>query len=307
MTSNQIRYFIEVAERLNMTAAAERLYLAQSTLSRQIALLEEEFGTRFFVRDKSGLRLTHAGEVFYEEIRAIYAHEQNLRAKIEMAVHGEPQTLQIAVMEETIPPEPFVRAVRRLRNERPGITITVRPFDIHSIYMGLDSGLIDVVYTLRNNVEMVPNAAVIPIKSERMCLAAGERVTLLDTDAISEAQIGALSEREELYMIEPNIFGDQLAPRLRSQLNGELVARTRYLQSDGQITTHVLCDLGVAMVHESHRLSETPGIRMIPVMDATPVELVVAYRAQNDNPALEVFLTLLHEELEKERTNGTVN
>ena len=98
-----------------MTAAAERLYLAQSTLSRQIALLEEEFGTRLFDRDKSGLRLTRAGEVFCDEVRAIYAREQNLRAKLELAGRGRPESLQLAILEETIPPEVLVRAVRARR------------------------------------------------------------------------------------------------------------------------------------------------------------------------------------------------
>ena len=297
MTSNQMRYFLEVAERKNMTAAAERLYLAQSTLSRQIGLLEEEFGAQLFVRDKSGLRLTAAGEVFCDEVRAIYEREQGLRAKLDLVGRGRPETFQLAVVEETIPPEALVRAVRALRSARPGIAVTVRPMSIHGIFMALDTGSIDAAYTLRNNVDMVPDAEFLPVACERMCLAADERAPLPDSPTLTEAEVAALAESTEFYMIEPDIFGDRIGPRLRGQVNHDLSPHVHFAQSDGQITMQVLCGLGTALVHESHRLGRTPGIRLRPVVDAAPVELVAAYRSQNENPALSAFLELLGREL----------
>ena len=301
MTSNQMRYFLEAAERKSMTAAAERLYLAQSTLSRQIGLLEEEFGTQLFVRDKSGLLLTAAGEVFYDEVRAIYAREQSLRAKLDLAGLGRPEMFQLAILEETIPPEALVHAVRALRSARPGIAVTVRPMSIHDIFMALDTGSIDAAYTLRNNVDMVPDAEFLLVACERMCLAADERATLPAHDTLTEAEVGRIAEKTEFYMIEPDIFGDRIGPRLRGQLNRELSPHVRFAQSDGQITMHVLCGIGTALVHESHRLGRTPGIRLRPVVDAAPVELVMAYRSQNENPALPVFLELLGGQL-REKT-----
>lgn len=44
MTLTQIKYFLEVCETRNFTRAAKNLYVAQSSLSRQIRLLEEEIG-----------------------------------------------------------------------------------------------------------------------------------------------------------------------------------------------------------------------------------------------------------------------
>ena len=44
LTTQQIRFFLEAAECLNFTEAAKRLFVAQSTLSKQIALLEDELG-----------------------------------------------------------------------------------------------------------------------------------------------------------------------------------------------------------------------------------------------------------------------
>ena len=51
-----------VAECGSFTAAARELHLTQSTLSKHVAALEREFGADLFVRDRSGLKLTAAGE-----------------------------------------------------------------------------------------------------------------------------------------------------------------------------------------------------------------------------------------------------
>lgn len=61
MTSKQIECFISVAESLNFTQSAKKLYSSQSTVSRQISLLEEELGFELFIRGNNYIRLTPAG------------------------------------------------------------------------------------------------------------------------------------------------------------------------------------------------------------------------------------------------------
>jgi LysR family hca operon transcriptional activator len=71
MNLRYLRYFIAVAEEMNFTRAAERLYTVQPSLSRQIRCLEEIVGTALFYRDKHKLELTEAGRIFLEESRAM--------------------------------------------------------------------------------------------------------------------------------------------------------------------------------------------------------------------------------------------
>lgn len=71
MELRHLRYFCTVAEELNMTRAAERLYIAQPPLTRQIKQLEEEVGARLFNREPRGLSLTPAGQFFLEQARQV--------------------------------------------------------------------------------------------------------------------------------------------------------------------------------------------------------------------------------------------
>ena len=48
---SSVRYFLTVAEHKSFTRASEILFVTQTTLSRQIQLLEEELGTKLFYRD----------------------------------------------------------------------------------------------------------------------------------------------------------------------------------------------------------------------------------------------------------------
>ena len=61
MEIRTLRYFLEVAREENMSRAAERLHLSQSTLSKQLKGLEEELGKKLFIRHSFSIELTEEG------------------------------------------------------------------------------------------------------------------------------------------------------------------------------------------------------------------------------------------------------
>ena len=64
-----LRYFTAVAEELHFRKAAERLFVSQPVLSRQIARLEQDLKTRLFIRDRRSVQLTSAGEALLHRAR----------------------------------------------------------------------------------------------------------------------------------------------------------------------------------------------------------------------------------------------
>lgn len=58
-----LKYIVAVADAANITRAAERLFLAQPSLSKQIKDLEDEVGFPIFIRNRDGVRITPSGQM----------------------------------------------------------------------------------------------------------------------------------------------------------------------------------------------------------------------------------------------------
>lgn len=71
MDIRQLNYFVAVAENKNFTKAAQKLFISQPSLSRQISILEAEFNVPLFIRSNRQVSLTDAGE-------RLYIHAQTL-------------------------------------------------------------------------------------------------------------------------------------------------------------------------------------------------------------------------------------
>src|ERR1700761_9219791 len=75
-----LRYFVALADAGSFTHAAERMYIAQPTMSQQIRRLEELVGARLLQRRREGLQLTTAGAVLLDASRTVLSlvdHEVN--------------------------------------------------------------------------------------------------------------------------------------------------------------------------------------------------------------------------------------
>src|SRR5690554_6059423 len=79
MNLEQLRGFVEIAHAGHFTRAAERLHLAQPSLSRQIATLEAELGVDVFHRARGNVSLTAAGERLLPYARRILSDAANAR------------------------------------------------------------------------------------------------------------------------------------------------------------------------------------------------------------------------------------
>lgn len=82
MNFSNLQYFVTVADELNVTKAAEKLYISQQSLSNQIIKLENELGVKLFVRNP-GLKLTYAGDRLYKSARHILDLHNQMLSEIE--------------------------------------------------------------------------------------------------------------------------------------------------------------------------------------------------------------------------------
>lgn len=103
MELRTLRYFVAVAEELNITRAAEKLAMAQPPLSAQMHQLEEELGVTLFIRGKRRLTLTPEGEVMLQRARQILELVQKTHAEVSSMEGGLSGMLYISMVEGSAP------------------------------------------------------------------------------------------------------------------------------------------------------------------------------------------------------------
>lgn len=90
--------FAAVAERGSFTAAAEAVGLTKSMVSQHVSALEEELGVRLMQRTTRSLRLTEAGEVFYEGCRKVAGEAAELSVRLQTLKHEPAGKLRITTL-----------------------------------------------------------------------------------------------------------------------------------------------------------------------------------------------------------------
>lgn len=98
MELRHLSYFQAVAEELNFRKAAERLFISQPGLSRQIKQLEEELGVQLFERDKKHVELTVAGAYLKEEVDFVLNHLESTKQQLLEIAAGREGELRVGFL-----------------------------------------------------------------------------------------------------------------------------------------------------------------------------------------------------------------
>jgi len=141
-----LRYFVAVAEELHFTRAAEKLYVSQPALSKQIRALERQLGAELFRRDRQGVALTAAGAAllpYAERVLAVWAEGAAALAEVGAA---ERSTLVVGM--STSPGRggllPAIRS--RFTAARPEANVRLRQVSWEDPTAGLADGAADVAF-----------------------------------------------------------------------------------------------------------------------------------------------------------------
>lgn len=98
MELRHLNYFKAVAEELNFRKAAERLFISQPGLSRQIKQLEEIFEVKLFERDQKHVELTAAGKFLKGEVDFVLNHLELTRNQLKLIAAGKIGELRIGFL-----------------------------------------------------------------------------------------------------------------------------------------------------------------------------------------------------------------
>ena len=97
LESRRRYYFLAIAEHLNITKAATSLMIAQPSLTQYLNQLEKELDAKLVDRKYSPLRLTPAGQIYYDYLKDAQFRDQEMRAGIAAVTVGDRLPLRIGV------------------------------------------------------------------------------------------------------------------------------------------------------------------------------------------------------------------
>jgi DNA-binding transcriptional LysR family regulator len=123
--TRQLRYFVEVAERLHFGRAAAALHISQPPLSRAIRGLEELLGARLLARSKRRVELTPEGARFYDEAKRLLGQLERASREVGAMAAGESGRLRlgfVSLADYGVLPS----LLKGFKAARPGVSLALR-------------------------------------------------------------------------------------------------------------------------------------------------------------------------------------
>lgn len=164
MTELQIKYFLKVAQCMSFTQAAQELYLSQPSISRQIALLEEELGVRLFDRqNRNRLSLTSAGMVYRDSFLRIHRIlQETAEAAGEMGAEAA-HVLRAGIGEGWEMSGLICQCTDFIRDLYPKAEFYFESHPFHHLHTLLSSGALDVILCPQNNLRCRDGLEIWPV------------------------------------------------------------------------------------------------------------------------------------------------
>ena len=138
-----LHYFLTVARERNITNAAKALHITQPTLSRQMALLEEEIGAKLFIRDSRPLSLTDEGLLLRRRAEEILELLEKTEAEISAREEQVEGTISIGCG-ELASVRLLTELIAEFARQHPQVVFDVYTANADQIKRRMDDGLTDV-------------------------------------------------------------------------------------------------------------------------------------------------------------------
>lgn len=286
ITLLQIEYFLAVAKYLSFTEAARNLYISQPSLSKQIAMLEEEMGVKLFFRTRRDVRLTPSGAVLYSELSGLAESIEKAIDKARQPELGQNLSLSIGCL-DAMDTDLFMPALIRLFKEKyPDVALVVERHSFRALREKLISGALDIVFTISFEVSGIPGILHDEVYRETSGifmsmsnpLAARDKITLEDVSG----EDFVLISRDE----SPNGFDGIIALCRKHGFKPNIVKQLPNIES------LLLClelGLGITIFDSNIRMGGKNDLKFFK-LDDDFLSIVMAWKKDNMNPAVSMFV-----------------
>ena len=285
-----LHYFRILAEELHFRKAAERLFISQPGLSRQIKQMEEIYQTKLFDRGKRSVLLTESGMYLKQEVDSIFNQLNNIQAQIEKITEGKITTLKLGFIGsavQTILPD----LLAKLKKRQPLIDITLNELSNEVQLEMLQKKGLDIGFV---RTESYPsNIRTYPILTENFALVVPHGHPLLKKKKLNLSEL-----KEESFILFSKQYSSSYYDLVMSifrdhQFEPKVALRTVNALS---IFNLVAQGLGVAIIPSSLKKGYDSNVAFIELNHIPQrTTLYLAWNEQNINSGIQSVIDILKE------------
>ncbi len=289
-----MRYIVAVGSELHFTRAAERVHIAQPSLSKQIRNVEEDLGVELFKRTRKRVEVTEPGRVFIENAQKalLYADRAAFRARAAGA--GQLGKLVLGVS-PVIDLQLFLRIRYSFEKQYPevqfqfasGLAAEQAELIMRS---DLHAGLIELPIRCRG-------LAILNVSREPLVVALPRHDKLATVRSIAARQL----KNKKLVLLSSavDLAHDRILESLRAW--GYLPEKILDVISLAQAFDFVASGEGISLVRANAARFESKTVALRPVHELPMLDVGLAYRRDIRSPLVRNLLRIAHAVFAKER------
>jgi DNA-binding transcriptional LysR family regulator len=294
ITLLQIEYFFAVARHLNFTEAAKSLYVSQPSLSKQIAILENEIGIQLFFRTKRDVRLTAAGMVLLKEMGGIIEQIENAIEKSKKPDLGENSTITIGCLDAMDTSTFLPVIIKKFKEKYPSINLVLERHSFKALREKLVNKTLDIIFTL--SFELDDSLGILSDIVHK-----GNGYILMDkSNPLASTKDLTLSDfKDENFVIisrdeSPKGFDGIISLCKKYGFNPKIVKQLPNIES---LLLCVESGMGVALFDSNIRMHNNDNIKGFKIEDDF-ISVIMAWKKENMNTAIPLFTNSVLKETE---------
>ena len=290
MKLTRLRYFIQLADSLNFTTAASKLYTSQPNLSKQIAALEKEIGITLFKRTKKEVSLTPAGILLFDLLKNVPDTIDNAVKQASLVNNFNKDCMTIGVLEQQDLSETILPQIQSFLKMYPDTAFNLERHSFKDLRSGLDSGYFDLIITLRFDVDGIDG-----LNHAIVMRHPGAIVILKDHHLSNKKAISLSDLRDEKFILISSTEtqnGIHNFFRICSEF-GFVPKLAHRPESLDDVILSVEAGMGVALLDQNVNLSSHSHLCVLPIEDIEPVEFVAVWKRDLENKKVEQLISIL--------------
>ncbi len=295
MTITQIEYFMTVAECQNVSKAAERLFITQPALSRQITAMEDELGIQLFFRKSRPITLTPAGELIYRGLSGFTDKYYDVIDKAQIIASGAGGALNFGVLPGIDIGDIFPEFLLKIREDFPEIRVSAQAGSFGDLMKGLRSFEYDFIITNDFSIKDDPDIETVLIDEQPNYLVMSRQHAQAGRDIDSYT----LEDfKDEIFVVNaPNDLetGDKVL--IRCQEAG-FTPKSVVAESISQYLLLIETGMAVGVLNGRTTAKHDPNMIYVPVPNIDTNKTLLVWDKQCRNPSLKNGLKIFKSCLE---------